>query len=149
MLCWHLPSSGSWLLISLWLPGRGRKAALEWGALTRASIFNELDIYFSPSWLPPDRSLCLLPLPCQQLQGSGEQQDKQWDPRATPNPAPGEEVTLTWARVRWEWGKGSLVPSSGVTAVLTIPWGRDQTEGQLDGSTLSLETGSCPSALQI
>lgn len=45
--------------------------------------------------------------------------------------------------------KGSLVPSSGVTAVLTIPWGRDQTEGQLDGSTLSLETGSCPSALQI
>lgn len=55
------PSSGSWVLISLWLPGRGREVALEWGGLAQASIFNELDIYFSPSWLPPHRSLCLLP----------------------------------------------------------------------------------------
>lgn len=57
--------------------------ALEWGGLAQASIFNELDIYFSPSWLPPHRSFCLLPSPCQQLHGTGEQQDKlpwQWDP---------------------------------------------------------------------
>jgi len=104
VLCWHLPSSESWVLISLWLPGRGREVALEWGGLARASIFNELDIYFSPSWLPPHRSFChppgLLFSPCQRLHSGGELRDGHswhWEPPAPPDPAPRGGVTLAQA----------------------------------------------------
>lgn len=134
VLCWHLPSSESWVLISLRLPGRGREVASEWGGLARASIFNELDIYFSPSWLPPHRSLChppgLLSSWCQQLHGGGEQWDehpRHWEYHpASPNPAPrdGDGGTLFQALVahegRLEGRKGPLVLSGVVTSVLII-----------------------------
>lgn len=140
-LCWHLLCSESWVLISLWLPGRGREVALEWGGLARASIFNELDIYFSPSWLPPHRSLChppgLLSSGCQRLHGGGERWDEHpccWEHPASPNPAPGDRGTLTWAVVahagRLEGAKAPLVLSGRVTSVLTILWGRGHAPAQ-------------------
>lgn len=119
--CWHFPSSGSSELISLRLPGRGREVALEWGGLASASIFNEIDIYFSPSWLPPHRSLShppgLFSSPWQQGCGAGA--SRCWEPPGPLNPAPGVQGPCSgWvARVgRQVGGEGPLSPPEGSPA---------------------------------
>lgn len=119
--CWHFPSSGSSELISLRLPGRGREVALEWGGLASASIFNEIDIYFSPSWLPPHRSLSHPPglFSSPWRQGCGGGASRCWEPPGPLNPAPGVQGPCSgWvARVgKQVGGEGPLSPPAGSPA---------------------------------
>lgn len=119
--CWHFPSSGSSELISLRLPGRGREVALEWGGLASASIFNEIDIYFSPSWLPPHRSLSHPPalFSSPWRQGCGAGASWCWEPPGPLNPAPGVQGPCSgWvARMgRQVGGEGPLSPPAGSPA---------------------------------
>lgn len=156
--CWHLPSSESSVLISLRLPGRGREVALEWGGLARASIFNELDIYFSPSWLPPHRSLChppgLLFSPCQQLHGSRERAGRA-SPALATSPLPGSHSRgrrdprscprVTCRKVGG--GEGSPRPLRRDHLRVDHPMGMwppsSREKGGRSGSTLGLGTGFC------
>lgn len=127
--------------------------ALEWGGLASASIFNEIDIYFSPSWLPPHRSLshppALFSSPWRQGCGAGASQC--WEPPAPPKSCSwgaGPLLGLGGTRGEAGGGRGSPVPSRGVTCILPIPWGHGHgPAGASLRNLLVLGAGGCVHAV--